>query len=259
MITVQPGKDVMKEEDETIVLIGTATDTGLTDGTATITITDDDVPSTGLELSVDPPSVSEGSGSRTITVTADLNRAARTTDTVVRVAVVSGGTATAVDDYAQVSPFTITIPAGSPGETRTFTFVPVDDDIDEPGETVQLQGTASGLTAESTILQITDDDAPSTSFTLSANPTSFSEASAPRTVTVTARLDAAARTVNTDIQVTLSGGTATAGSDYETIAAFTITILKASCRKPDRSPSSPSTTGCRKTPRPWRSTATLPA
>ena len=223
-IAVRPDNDVTNEGDETIVLTGTAAGTGLTDGRATITITDDDAPSTGLELSVDPASASEGAGSRTVTVTAGLNRAARTSDTNVRVAVVSGGTATAVDDYAQVSAFTITIPAGDLDATGTFPFEPVGDEIDEPDETVQLRGTASGLTAGTTTLEIEDDDAAPTGINITLSPTRIDEDGGRQRVDVTAELVGSVRSEATAVELSVAADTATEGDDYRPVGADTLTI-----------------------------------
>ena len=60
---------------------------------------------------------------------------------------VSGDTATA-GDFSAVPGFTVTIDAGEKIGTGTFTLAPVDDDRDEPAETVLVRGTTSvpGLT-----------------------------------------------------------------------------------------------------------------
>ena len=57
---------------------------------------------------------------------------------------VSGDTATAGDDFLAVPDFTLTIPAGAPSGTGTFTLAPVDDAVDELDETVTVSGTAPG-------------------------------------------------------------------------------------------------------------------
>ena len=61
-------------------------------------------------LSVDPPSVSEGDGQTSVTVTGTLDGSARTGPTSVTVSV-TGGTATAGTDFDTVNNFTLTIPA----------------------------------------------------------------------------------------------------------------------------------------------------
>ena len=113
-----------------------------------VTITDDDFPSTKVTLTVSPDQVPEGA-QRTVTVTATLDGAARTEDTVVSV-LVTGGNATAGTDFVEVSPFTVTIPATAHTGTGTFTLASVHDAVDETDETVVLQGlaTVSGLAVE---------------------------------------------------------------------------------------------------------------
>ena len=75
-------------------------------------------------------------------------------------------------------------------------------------------------------LTITDDDEMSTTATLTVSPASVAENAmgAARTVTVTATLDKAARTEAAEVTVSVSGGTATAGTDYTAVAPFTVTI-----------------------------------
>ena len=63
-------------------------------------------------------------------------------DSEVTVAV-ADGTATAGEDFAEVSAFVIMITAGDTLATNTFSLEPVDDAIDEPDETVTVSGTAA--------------------------------------------------------------------------------------------------------------------
>ena len=137
-----PTDDTVAEGAETVILTGSAT--GLSSATAELTITDDDTASTALTLSVNPVSVSEGATATTVTVTASLDGAARTTATDVTVSR-TGGTATSGTDYAAVSDFTITIPAASMSAMGTFSFAPTDDTVAEGAETVILTGSATGL------------------------------------------------------------------------------------------------------------------
>ena len=137
-----PTDDTVAEGAETVILTGSAT--GLGSATAELTITDDDTASTGIELGLDPASVTEGGGAQTITVTAALDGAARPTATDVTVSR-TGGTATSGTDYAAVSDFTITIPAASMSAMGTFSFAPTDDTVAEGAETVILTGSATGL------------------------------------------------------------------------------------------------------------------
>ena len=221
-IPVAPDNDTTNEGNETIALTGASI--GLTSGTATITITDDDAPSTAVTLSLDPTSVAEGASATTVTVTAGLNRAASTTDTDVRVAVVPGGTATPATDYAEITAFTITIPAGDQTKTGTFSFEPVDDNIDEPAETVELRGTASGLTAGTATLEVADNDAAPTGIDLTLSPTDVDEDGRQQNVQVTVALVGSLRSEATAVTVSVDDGTAEVGNDYSAVSAFTVTI-----------------------------------
>ena len=153
--------------------------------------------STALELSVSPESVAEDAGPTTVTVTAELDGAARTTATTVTVSR-TGGTATSGTDYAAVNNFTLTIPANQTSGTGTFTFTPTNDSAVESAETVILSGSATGLETGTATLTITDDDEESETVILSVSPSSVAEDAGPTTVTVTAELDQGARTVRAD-------------------------------------------------------------
>ena len=98
---------------------------------------------TAVLLSLSPDSVSEGAGSASVTVTAALNRGIREAATAVRVTL-KGDSAAAGEDFQAVSPFTVTIPAGEPSATDSFTLRPVNDSIAEGTETLEAVGTASG-------------------------------------------------------------------------------------------------------------------
>ena len=130
----------------------------------TLTISDDEADVDDGDVdAVDANEVGEGDASRTFTVTATLNAAAaRPEDAEVSVSV-SSGTAVSGTDFSAVSEFTVTIAAGSRSGTGTFDLVPLQDPIDEPGETVRVIGTSGteGLTvapADGRTVTIIDDD-----------------------------------------------------------------------------------------------------
>ncbi len=179
---------------------------------------------TALELALDPSSVTEGGGAQTVTVTASLNGAVGTaTDVTVSV---TGGTASG-QDYAAVTDFTVTVPANEMSATQTFSFSPADDNVGEGDETVELTGSAAGLTSGTATLTITDNDTAPTALTLTVNPTSVQEDANATTVTVTATLDGSV-TLPDATTVTVSvgkmGDTATSGTDYTSVNNFTVTI-----------------------------------
>ena len=128
-------------------------------GGQTLAITDDDEPSGTVILTVSPTTVAEDApgSDRTVTVTARLDKGARTKDVPVTISV-ADGTAVAGTDFEEVPDFTVTIAAEETSGTGTFTLTPVDDDVAEDAETVMVDGTAPGLTVTGTTLTLTDDD-----------------------------------------------------------------------------------------------------
>ena len=207
--------------NKTVTVSGTATNTdrlGVTGpDSKTLTITDNDVGSTAVTLSVSPASVPEGAGATTVTVTAELNESARTEVTAVAVSV-NAGTATETTDFAAVTNFTITIAAGMTSATGTFTLTPAADTIDEPDETVAVSATVSGLSVlpmGGAIVMIEDDD-DTPQATLELSPDSIAENGGASTVTAT--LDHASSVVTT---IEISAPTAT---DYSLTSNKTLTI-----------------------------------
>ena len=156
-------------------------------------------------------------------MTGTLDDAARTTATSVTVSV-GGDTATAGTDFDTVSDVPLTIAAGATSGTATFRLTPTDDNLDEDTETLTVSGTTDGLTVDSATLEITDNDTASTKVTLLVDPDAVSEDAGETTVTVTGTLNGAARTSATSVTVSVGGGTATAGTDFDTVSSFPLTI-----------------------------------
>ncbi|MDE0369331.1 MAG: S-layer homology domain-containing protein [bacterium] len=211
-ITIDPTEDRLDEgASETIVVAGTS-DRSVT--SATITLTDDDDPSTTVTLSSDPATVTMGEGAASassVTLTATLDDAVRSTATVVTLEF--GGTATEGADYS-VTPSspTITIPAKQPTATTTITFSPINDVVDEDDETISVGGSTgveglsvSGITS---LVTLTDDDTVSNTINLRVSPAAVNEKDAGRaaTVTVTAELGSSVtRPVDTTVTLSLTG------------------------------------------------------
>ena len=147
-------------DDDSATIAHTASGGGYGSAQADLPVTVDDIDQTSrsVQLSLAPDWVDEDAGSKTVTVTAVLDGAARSTDTDVAVQA-TGGTALAVTDFADIGTVTVTIPAGDPEGTQTFSFSPVDDSIDEGlSETVILGGTVQGLSVRTATLTIADND-----------------------------------------------------------------------------------------------------
>ena len=220
-LSFDPSGDSLAEGNETVILTGSAT--GLNAGTATLTITDDDTAPTAVTLSLNPTAVGESAAATAVTVTASLNNSPLPTATTVTVSR-TGGTATSGTDYPAVTDFVITIPSGQTSGTAQLSFDPTGDSLAEGDETVILTGSATGLTAGTATLTITDDDTAPTAVTLSLNPAAVGESATATTVTVTASLNNSPLPTATTVTVSRTGGTATSGTDYTAINAFTVTI-----------------------------------
>ena len=164
--TLTPTSDVLDESNETISVHGTQANITFTD--ATITITDDDAAPSGITLSVDtngstagtPSTVAEDAGATVVTVTATVNGTTRYVDARTVAVSVADDTAASPADYAAVSGFNITIAAGAASQTGSFTVTPVDDDLDESDETIDVTGTLTDITITGTTVTLTDTDAP---------------------------------------------------------------------------------------------------
>ena len=231
-----PENDSVDETDETVTVSGAvAALPALVVNPATLTLADDDVPSDAIALTVNPTDVSEGvgAGGATVTVTAMMNRGARAEATEIEVSV-AGNTATTGTDFVAVNSFTLTIPADATRGQASFTLTPTDDDIAEGAETITVSGeevvdagqtpTPVALPVSPATLSLTDNDTASTAIALSLAPMEVAEDAAATEVTVTAMLNAGARTTETEVAVTVAGGSAVAGTDFTAVGSFTLTI-----------------------------------
>ena len=89
----------------------------------------------------------------------------------------TGDSATEGTDYATVNDLTLTIDAGQPSGTATFTLTLTNDTLGEGDETISVTGTTTvpGLSVSGTELTITDDDSASTEVELTVSLTSVEE------------------------------------------------------------------------------------
>ena len=160
-LRITPTDDDVVEGNENIEISGTAT--GGFSGTVTpvtVTLTDNDVASTSIALTVDTSSLSEGDGATDVMVTATLNGGAVLTDTNVMLSL--GGTAASGTDYSATAP-TITITAGDRMGMATLRITPTDDDVVEGNENIEISGTATGGfsgTVTPVTVTLTDNDVP---------------------------------------------------------------------------------------------------
>ena len=164
-VTVSADADADAEDDTATVTHTVAGadygDSSVTADSVSVAVDDDETASTEVELTVSPESVGEADDATTVTVTATLNDAPRTTDTTITVAVGDAGDpATEGTDYATVGTVTVTIKAGQTSGTESFSLDPTGDAVDEADETLSVKGStpATGLSVSSTGVTIEDDD-----------------------------------------------------------------------------------------------------
>ena len=172
-------QDVIDEMDETfLVKLSMAKDTGgepkpaIARGTAIGTIEDNDDAPTELTIEVDTDTstdgnqktIAEAANKTMVSVTATIDSPTRfATDQTVTVTVGNAENedeATEGDngDYETVDQFTITIPATEKSGTRTFELTPVDDEIDDDGEKISVEGELGDMTVTHAAITIVDDD-----------------------------------------------------------------------------------------------------
>ena len=102
------------------VAAGTSDYGGVTADSVAVTVTDDDDAPSGITLTVSPATVGEAAGKTAVAVTATVNGATRYAAARTVAVSVGGGTATAGEDYAAVTGFSIVIGAGAASEDGTF-------------------------------------------------------------------------------------------------------------------------------------------
>ena len=221
---ITPTNDTLVEDTETISVNGTQKSGGevVAVGGTSMTLTDDeDLPA--LTLSANPSSVGEGAGPTSVTVTATAASAVAW-ERSVKVVVGPGSTATWGTDYVRVPDIRFAIPANATTGTGTFTLTPIQDTVNEGDETIGLAGTSPRTTVTGATMTLADDDI-NPPVTLSASPSSVGEGASATSVTVTATATSAmtsARTVTVAVGSSTDG--ATEGTDYATVADFTISI-----------------------------------
>ena len=185
--TFTAAADGVDDDGESIALaFGTlpAGVTAGTTGTATVSITDGDLPDVTVSFGGAAYSVAEGG---TVDVTVTLDAAPEREVTIPITATDQGGAS--ADDYSGV-PASVTF--GAADTSRSFTFSAAQDAVDDDGESVKLAfGTlptqVTGGATDEAVVSITDDDAPA-SVAVSFGQSTYSvvEGSA---VTITVQLD----------------------------------------------------------------------
>ena len=210
--------------DGAVTVTYTATDTNSATDTLTFTITVNPAPIAMVAgLTAEPAEIREDAGAAEVSLTFTLEAAAAA-DESVRFAIVapSEGTAAVRDiDYTATLQVLITIPAGATEGTGTLTLTPINDDAEEGLKALGVRATlVSTGEALSTDIKIRDDETPSTSIELSADPSALSEGAPLTTITVTATLDGKALEEAATVRLTIDNES-TAQRDLDYAALFT--------------------------------------
>ncbi len=218
--TVTAVADVVDDDGETIIITATHDGIGTGIGSATITITDEDVAPV-LALSVDPDTIAEDGGASVVTVEI-TNGVTFDADQTITLAL--SGTAILTDDYTITGEsLTLTLMAGEGSVATTVTAVA--DVVDDDGETITITATHDGTDTGigSATITITDDDAVP-ALSLSVDPDTIAEDGGASVVTVEITNGV---TFASDQTITLSlGGTATLTDDYTiTGESLTLTLM----------------------------------
>ena len=170
-VMVSANEDV-NFSDETVTLTHTASgaDYGSATGTVVVNIGDNDTKPSAITLTVDTDSTQKGSqaslaedaGATAVRVTATLGDERRfTTDQIVTIILGKDGDgAREGADYATVPDLRLTISAGAAGGSVSFTLTPTDDNVDEPDENINVDGTLTGITVTPAEIVLQDNDAP---------------------------------------------------------------------------------------------------
>ena len=226
MFTLTPDNDIVDETDNTVMVTGSIMGTS-TPGIAgaQITLTDDDATPTSVTLSVNPTSITENGGARTVTVTATVNGGTRLGNTVTVGVDVDGYNSQGRVNFSQVASFNISIVRGAASGSGSFTLTPTNNNWDEQNGAAALSGTSLGLTVNGASVTITDDDAAPTGVALSVDESTIAEGAGATAVTVTATVQGSTR-YGSDRTVTVShAGSGNADAvDYTATAPAAITI-----------------------------------
>ncbi|MYD78093.1 MAG: hypothetical protein F4239_04080, partial [Gammaproteobacteria bacterium] len=240
--TLTPIDDVLDEADsETVQVTGALVGVSVT--ADEIAITDNDAAPSVITLTVDADTgtdnvqseLAEGGGAKTVEVTATITGSTQFESDRTVTLTVSGDTATAIDDYADVAAQSIVIQAGEAAGTTEFEIAPVDDNIDEPTEAISIEGELSGVTVTGTSVDITDNDETPSALTIEVDTDTATDGSQDSvgedagtvTVRVKAVLDGAstfAELKNVTVTVGDSSDSATETNDYASVDDFTISI-----------------------------------
>ncbi len=179
-----------------------------------------------------PAMIREDAAEMEVSLTFTLEAAAAA-DESVQLAIVApseGTEATRDVDYTVNLEVLITIPAGATEGTAVLVLTPINDNNEEGLEAIGVQATlvSTGQTIVTNIA-IRDDETPSTSIALSADPSTLSENDDLTTIAVTATLDGKALAEAATVRLSIdNASTATRDLDYAALFTPKIEIMAGS-------------------------------
>ena len=185
----------------------------------TITVEEGQLPPpvADAELAATPSSIREDAGTTQVELKVTLAEA-RATDEIVTFTIVGpseGKQAVRDVDYTASLGAVVSIPAGATIGRAYLTLTPINNAAVDTLRAIGVQATFASGAALMTNIRIVDDETPSTSISLSANPNTIVEGSGTTDVTVTATLDGKALDAAATVVVAIDpSSTATRDVDY---------------------------------------------
>lgn len=212
-VTVPTVVDADVEADQPVVF--TASATGFTDGTATVTVIDND--SNRLTVSFAAPTITETGADASTSVV--VSRNTDTTDALeITVTSQDAGSVT----FGGAGSIVTTIPAGASSVNVAIDGVP--EDIDDGDLQVAITASATGFTSGSDTIFATDDDDPALSITL-ASGSSFAENSGAGSIPVTVERNTTDNTADLQFDVAITGDARLGGTTTGTIPAGQSSVI----------------------------------
>ncbi|MCY4603528.1 MAG: putative Ig domain-containing protein, partial [Gemmatimonadetes bacterium] len=183
-------------------------------------------PVAGAQLMATPSVIREDAGTTQVALTVALDPAKNAPEivTFTVVAPSEGRQAVRDVDYVASLETVVSIPAGTTVGTTILSFTPLNNAAVDGPRAIGVQATfASGATLM-TDIKIVDDETPSTSIALSANPNTIVEGSGDTRITVSATLDGKVLAENATVLIAIDG-TSTALRDVDYLALFNPQIV----------------------------------
>ncbi len=226
IFTFEPVADNLDEPNEIVHIKGMTQVDGLVVTAATLTLMDVN-PTPEVTIKLMPEMILEAGG---ITAISAHLSGASSAETMIEIS--SAAIFPAQDsDYTLSANPILSIAPGEISSTGLVTITAEDNSVEEPNKIVKVSGQVAntlgvtgpldGLKAIATLTILDDDKA--TGFALEVDPIMVNENGGSREITVTANLDVQ-RSMETVIMISVDGGTATVGEDFEAIPPFPLII-----------------------------------